>query len=104
MSTYNYYTIDYNRLEKRIWNQNESNTKLKLELEATRVQFKDASDYLKKKSYRVKQLETVIDQLTAAKTKTDTILPSVEIPIDTSRHFVHALFSSTNKSPSALSI
>ena len=104
MSTYDYYAIDCNRLEERLWEQNESNTRLELELEATRAQSEDASDYLKKESRRVERLETVIDQLTAAKTKTDTVLPSVEIPIDTSRHFVHALSPSANKSQSASSM
>ena len=104
MSTYDYYAMDCNRLEERLWEQNEFNTGLELELEATRAQFKDASNYLKKESCRVERLETVIDRLTAAKTKTDTVLPSIEIPIDTSRHFVHALSSSANKFQSASSI
>ena len=104
MSTYDYYAIDCNRLEERLWEQNESNTRLELELEATRAQSEDASDYLKKESYRIEQLETVIDQLTVAKTKTDTVLPSVKIPIDTSRHFVHALSPSASKFQSASSM
>ena len=98
MSTYDYYAMDCNRLEERLREQNESNTGLELELEATRAQSEDASDYLKKESYRIEQLETVIDQLTVAKTKTDTVLPSIEIPIDTSWHFVYALSPSTSKS------
>ena len=61
ISTYNYYAIDFNRLEKRFWEQNEFNIKLKLKLKATRAQFKDISDYFKKKSYRVEQLEIVIN-------------------------------------------
>ena len=104
ISTYDYYAMDCNRLEERLREQNESNTGLELELEATRAQSKDASNYLKKESCRVERLETVIDQLIVAKTKTDTVLPSVEIPIDTSRHFVHALSPSANKSQSASSM
>ena len=98
MSTDNYYIIDCNKPEERLSEQNESNTRLKLELETRRAHFEDASNYFKKKSYRVEQLETVIDRLIAVKTKTDIVFSSVEIPIDTSRHFVHILSSSTNKS------
>ena len=68
------------------------------------MQSKDISDYFKKKSCRVEQPEMVIDQLTATKTKTDTVLPSIEIPIDTSWHFVHALSFSANKFQSASSM
>ena len=51
--TYNYYAMDFNRLEERLRKQNESNTRLELELEAIRAQFEDASDYLKKESCRI---------------------------------------------------
>ena len=61
MSTYDYYAMDCNRLEERLWEQNESNTRLELELEATRAQSEDASEYLKKESRRVERLEMVID-------------------------------------------
>ena len=74
MSTYNYYAMDCNRLEERLCEQNESNTRSELELEATKVQSKDTFDYFKKESHRVELLETVIDQLTIAKTKTDIVL------------------------------
>ena len=49
MSTYDYYAMDCNRLEERLWEQNESNIGLELELEATRAQSEDASSYLMKK-------------------------------------------------------
>ena len=98
MNTYDYYTMDCNRLEERLWEQNESNAGLELELEATRAQFDDASDYLKKECRKIERLETVIDQLTAAKTKSDAILLSIEVLIDTSRHFVYALSLAANKS------
>ena len=61
ISTYDFYTMDCNRLEERLCEQNESNTGLKLELKATRAQSKDAFDYLKKKSHRIERLKTVID-------------------------------------------
>ena len=98
MSTYDYYAINCNKLDKRLQEQNESNTKLKLELKAIRAQFKDISNYFKKESYRIKRLEIVIDWLTAIKIKTDIVLLLVKIPIDTSWHFVYILFSLANKS------
>ena len=55
-----------------------------MKLEAIRAQFEDVSNYLKKKSCKIEQLETVINQLTIAKTKIDTVFSSVEISIDTS--------------------
>ena len=61
MSTYDYYAIDYNRLEKRLYEQNKFNTRLELELEAIKAQFEDASNYLKKESCRVERIETVIN-------------------------------------------
>ena len=61
MNTYGYYTIDCNRLEKRLWEQNKFNTGLKLKLEVTKMQFENTFDYCKKKSCRVEQLETIID-------------------------------------------
>ena len=61
MSIYNYYAINYNKLKKRFWEQNKSNPKLKLELEATKAQFENTSNYFKKKSCRIKQLEMVIN-------------------------------------------
>lgn len=96
--------MDCNKLKEKLQKQNKSNTELKLELEVTRVQFEDASNYFKKKSYRVKQLETVIDQLKVAKTKTNIIFPLVKIPIATFQYFVYALFLSFNKSQLALSM
>lgn len=62
------------------------------------MQSKDVSNYFKKESCRVEQLKTVIDQLIVAKTKTNTVLPSVKNPINTSWYFVYALSSSANKS------
>lgn len=79
MNTYDYYTMDYNRLEKRFREQNKFNTWLELKPEITRAQFENVSDYLNKKSCMIKRLEMVINRLTAAKTKTVTILLSVEI-------------------------
>lgn len=96
MSTYDYYIIDSNRFKKRLWEKYESNTKLELKLEAIRVQFKDAFNYLNKKYYKVEQLEIVIDQLIVVKIKSDTILPLIENLIYISRHFGYALFFTTN--------
>ena len=70
--------MDFNKLEKRLWKQNKSNTGLKLELKAIKAEFEDVSNYLKKKSHKVEQLKTIIDRLIAAKIKTDTILPSIK--------------------------
>lgn len=61
MSTYYYYTMDYNRLEKKLWEQNDFYTELELKLKATRAQSKNVSNYPKKKSYKVKRLETIIN-------------------------------------------
>ena len=79
MSTYDYYTMDYKRFEKRLWEQNKSNTWLELKLKVTRAQFENVSDYLNKKSCMIEWLEIVINRLTTAKTKNVTILLSVEI-------------------------
>ena len=49
MSIYDYYIINYNRLEEKLWEQNKSNIGLKLKLKAIKTQFKDASNYLKKR-------------------------------------------------------
>lgn len=84
MSSYDYYAIDCNWLEKRLWEQNKFYTGLELELKATKAQFEDVSDYFKKKSYRVERPKMVIDHLIAAKTKTDIVLTLVENLIDTS--------------------
>ena len=98
MSIYDYYAVDYNKLEERLQEQNKSNIRLELELKATKAQFEDVFDYFKKESRRVEQLKTVIEQLTATKSKSDTIFPSVEVLINTSWHFVHTLSLATNKS------
>ena len=96
--------MDFNRLKKRLWEQNKFNIRLKLKLEAIKVQFEDVSNYFKKKSHRIEQLKTVIDQLKMANTKTNIVLPLVEISIDTSQYFVYVLFFSANKSKSVLSM
>lgn len=54
MSTYDYYTINYNKLKKRLWKQNESNIELKFDLQTTKAQFKDTFSYFKKESHRIK--------------------------------------------------
>lgn len=61
ISTNNYYPINANRLKEKLWQQNESNTRLKLELEVTRTQFANTSNYLKKETYGVKEIKTIID-------------------------------------------
>ena len=61
MGIYNYYAIDYNRFEEKQKEQNEFNTRLKLELEATRASFENAFDYFKKEIYKIEQLEMIID-------------------------------------------
>ena len=61
------------------------------------MQFKDISNYLKKKSYKIKQLGIVIDQLLAAKTKIDIIPLSIWILINTSWYFIYALSLLANK-------
>ena len=73
-------------------------------MKAIKAQLKDASNYFKKESYRVERLETVIDWLIVAKTKTDIIFPLVEISIDTSRHFIYILSFLANKSQLVLSM
>ena len=104
MSTYNYYVINCNRLEKRLQEQNEFNTRLELELKATKTQFEDAFDYFKKESCKIKQLKTIIDQLIVSKIKTNIVLLLVKILIDMSQHFIYTLFSLTIKSQSVSSI
>lgn len=61
MNIYNYYTMDCNKLEKIFGKQNESNIKLKLELEAIKAQFEKVSDYFKKNCCKIEQLKLVID-------------------------------------------
>lgn len=104
MSIYNYYEIDCNSFEKRFWEQNEFNIRLELELKATRTQFKDISDYFKKKSHKREWLEMVINRFIIAKTKTNIIFQLIEILLDISWYFVHSLFSSANISQLTLNI
>lgn len=104
MNLYIYYAIDCNKLKKRLQKQNESNAGLELELKATKAQFEDVFDYLKKENRRVKRLKTIINQLIVVKTKSDTVFLSVENHTNTSRYFVHALFFVTNKSQLTSSI
>ena len=60
INNYDYYAINYNRLEERLWEQNKSNTGLENELETIKAQFEDTFNYLKKKICKIEQLETII--------------------------------------------
>lgn len=51
---------------------------------------------ISKKNYKVEWLKTVIDKLTAVKTKSDIAFFSVKNLINTSQHFMYILFPIAN--------
>ena len=80
------------------------NTRLKLELKATKTQLKDIFNYFKKKSCKIDQLEMDIDQLSAAKTKTNIVFSLIEILINMSQYFIYVLYFLAYKSQMALNM
>lgn len=68
------------------------------------MQFENIFNYFKKGNSRIKLLKIVFDQLIAIKTKSDTVFPSIEVSIDTSRNFLYILFLAINKSQPTLRV